>query len=118
MEGIPGRPALGADERADNDLPSQNETESREGTAATRMGQRPFTTGPATGHQPLCGDGDELAPHTQAPALMAGCEERVALVAGDLADHKEHRGRCLHCHREITALGGVACRHLRNRTQP
>ena len=62
MEGIPGRPALAADERADNDQPSQNETESWEGTAATRMGQRPFTTGPATGHSAAKGTN---SPHTR-----------------------------------------------------
>ena len=62
------------------------------------------------GHRPLCGYEDELALHTQDPARVAGCEECQGLVAEDLADHNEYRGRCLHCHREITALGGVAWR--------
>ena len=62
MEGIPDRPTLAADERAYNDQPSQNETESWEGTAATRMGQRPFTIGAATGHSAATGTN---SPHTR-----------------------------------------------------
>ena len=68
------------------------------------------------GHRPLCGDDDELAFHTQDPQQVVGCEECLELVAEDLADDNEYRGRCLHCRREITAQGGVAWRRIvRNR---
>ena len=63
-------------------------------------------------NRPLCCEEDDLAPHTQDPAQGAGCEECLELVATNLADGNCYRGRCLHCRREGTALGGVAWRRI------
>ena len=64
------------------------------------------------GNIPLCGEDDDLAIHTNDPAQVTDCYKCLKLVAGDLADHNEYRGRYLHCRREITAQGGVAWRRV------
>ena len=64
------------------------------------------------GDQPLSGADSWLAAHTADPAQVQGCEDCLELVAEDLADDNEYRGRCLHCRQQITALGGVAWRRV------
>ena len=59
--------------------------------------------------RPLC-DSEEREVLTANAALVAGCDECEELAAEDLADNNEYRGRCLHCRREVAALGGVAWR--------
>ena len=71
------------------------------------------------GNQPLCGDEDELAQHTQDPHQVAGCEECRELALEDLQDpDTRHGGFCLHCRREITAQGGVEWRRVVRRPCP
>ena len=48
--------------------------------------------------------------HTDDPHQVSGCAEYLELVAEDLADRNEYRGRCIHCGEAITAAGGVAWR--------
>ena len=40
---------------------------------------------------------------TEDPAAVAGCADSLELVAGDVQDHSDYRGHCLHCRQEITA---------------
>ena len=48
------------------------------------------------GNQPLCGDEDELALHTQDPHQVAGCEDCRELALEDLQDpHTRYGGYCL-----------------------
>ena len=44
------------------------------------------------------------------PNRVAGCADCLMIVAEDLQDTNEYRGRCLHCRQEITAQGGVEWR--------
>ena len=70
------------------------------------------------GDQPLCGAESWLAVHTADPAQVQGCQDCLELVAEDLEDQNEYRGRCLHCRQEITAQGGVAWRRAVRRPCP
>ena len=71
------------------------------------------------GNQPLCGDEDELALHTQDPHQVAGCEDCRELALEDLQDpHTRYGGYCLHCRREITATGSVEWRRVVRRPCP
>ena len=62
------------------------------------------------GDRPLCGNDSMTAISTDEPAMVAGCAGCLELVVEDLQDHNDYLGRCLHCRREITALGGVEWR--------
>ena len=62
------------------------------------------------GNRPLCGEEDELALHTEDPHKVVGCADCAEIVAEDLQDHNDYRGRCLHCRQEIIAHGGVEWR--------
>ena len=70
------------------------------------------------GDWPLCGEGGLGAVHTDDPHRVAGCGDCLELVAEDLADDNEYRGRCLHCGEAITAAGGVAWRRAVRRPCP
>ena len=70
------------------------------------------------GYSPLCGEDAELVVHTDDPRRVVGCEECLELVAEDLADGNDYRGRCLHCGKTITAVGGVAWRRAVRRPCP
>ena len=59
------------------------------------------------GDSPLCDNDCANAAYTDDPKKVRGCEDCLELVAQDLADENEYRGRCLHCRREITVQGGV-----------
>ena len=60
------------------------------------------------GDAPLSGLEDFLATMTLDPELVRGCDVCLDLMAEDLKDHNEYRGRCLHCRQEIHAQGGTA----------
>ena len=47
---------------------------------------------------------------TDEPETVAECDDFLKLVAEDLADDNEHRGRCLHCRQAISATGGAVQR--------
>ena len=71
------------------------------------------------GDRPLCGDESPFAVYTEEPDQVAGCEDCLELVAGDLQDpDTRYRGYCLHCRREITAEGGVEWRRAVQRPCP
>ena len=53
----------------------------------------------APGDRPLCGNNSMTASYSDAPYQVAGCDECLKLVAEDLQDHTDYRGRCLHCGR-------------------
>ena len=59
------------------------------------------------GDWPLCGEESLLVAYTDDPHQVVGCAECLELVAEDLADGNEYRGRCLHCRKEISTQGGV-----------
>ena len=58
--------------------------------------------------QPLHDRSLRRRPTTRSPAAKKCLE----LVAEDLEDHNDYRGRCLHCRQEITAHGGVEWRRM------
>ena len=70
------------------------------------------------GNSPLCGEEDELAAHTDDPHQVVGCDDCLELVAEDLNDNNEYRGRCLHCGEQVSATGGVAWRRVVRRPCP
>lgn len=70
------------------------------------------------GDRPLCGHESPFAVYTDEPDQVDGCEDCLELVAEDLQDRNEYRGRCLHCRREITAQGGVDWRRVVRRPCP
>ena len=57
---------------------------------------------------PLCGLEEGPGPMTPDPELVRGCVDCLELVAEDLSDRNRYMGRCLYCHQEIHAKGGVA----------
>ena len=57
----------------------------------------------APNDRPLCGSESMTAVYTDDPALVAGCADCLELVAEDLQDQNDYRGRCLHCRQEVTA---------------
>ena len=72
----------------------------------------------APGDRPLCGNDSMTEVYTDDPALVAGCADCLALVAEDLQDQNDYRGRCLHCRQEVTAQGGVEWRRTVRRPCP
>ena len=70
------------------------------------------------GDRPLCGNESPFAVYTDEPYEVDGCEDCLELVAEDLQDHNDYRGRCLHCRREINAQGGVEWRLVVRRPCP
>ena len=70
------------------------------------------------GDSPLCDNDCANAVYTDDPNQAHGCEDCLELVAQDLADENEYRGRCLHCRREITAQGGVQLSRVVRRPCP
>ena len=72
----------------------------------------------APGDGPLCGSGCPDGDLTENANDVTGCADCLELAAEDLADHNEYGGRCLHCHREITAQGGVEWRRAVRRPCP
>ena len=69
------------------------------------------------GERPLCGDYCHTVVSDR-PELVRGCEECLQLVAEDLADTNWYHGRCLECHRVISARGGVEWRRAVRRPCP
>ena len=63
----------------------------------------------APGEVAICGATGAVV-RTVHPALVRGCLQCEEQAAEDVADMKEYRARCPHCHCEITAWGGVAWR--------
>ena len=59
-----------------------------------------------------------IAVYTDDPAAVAGCADCLELVAEDLEDHNDYRGRCLHCRQEISAQGAVEWRRVVRRPCP
>ena len=49
---------------------------------------------------------------------MAARADCLELVVEDLQDQNDYLGRCLHCRREITAVGGIAWRRAVRRPCP
>ena len=72
----------------------------------------------APGDRPLCGNDSMTATYSDDPYQVAGCGEYLELVAEDLQDHNDYRGRCLHCRQEITAASGIQWRRMVRRPCP
>ena len=70
------------------------------------------------GDRPLCGNESMTAVYTDEPDAVPGCAECLELVAGDLQDTNDYRGRCLHCQQDVTAQGGVEWRRMVRRPCP
>lgn len=64
--------------------------------------------------RPALPDGDL----TDNPDDVTGWADCLELAAEDLVDDNEYGGHCLHCRREIAALGGVAWRRAVRRPCP
>ena len=72
----------------------------------------------APGDRPLCGDDSMTAVYTNDPVAVAGCADCLELLAEDMRDQNDYRGRCLHCRQEVTARGGVEWRRAVRRPCP
>ena len=62
------------------------------------------------GDVPLCGAEPVRAHWTDEPETVAECDDCLELVAEDLADDNELRGRYLYCRQVIGAKAGVVRR--------
>ena len=69
-------------------------------------------------YRPLCGEEDELALHTDDPHQVVGCGDCLELVTEDLNDNNHYAGHCLHCRKQISAVGGAAWRRVIRRPCP